>query len=57
MPKEATLNRPGATQTLAHAFSRGARCSGDFTMVDHVAMADRQLEDVRAQFAVPPREC
>ena len=57
VPKEATLNRPGATQTLAHAFSRGARCSGDFTMVDHLAMADRQLEDVRAQSAVPPREC
>jgi hypothetical protein len=57
VPKEATLNRPGATQTLAHAFSRGARCGGDFTMVDHLAMADRQLDDVRAEFAVPPREC
>jgi hypothetical protein len=57
VPKEATLNRPGATQTLAHAFNRGARCGSDFTIVDHLAMADRQLDDVRAQFAVPPREC
>jgi hypothetical protein len=31
--------------------------SGDFTTVDHLAMADCQLDDVRAQFAVPPREC
>ena len=28
-----------------------------FTTVDHLAVADRQLDDVRAPFAVPPREC
>jgi hypothetical protein len=57
VPKQATLSRPGATQTLAHAFSRGARCGSDFTLVDHLAMAHRQLDDVRAEFAVPAREC
>jgi hypothetical protein len=57
VPKQATLSRPGATQTLTHAFSRGARCGSDFTLVDHLAMAHRQLDDVRAEFAVPAREC
>ncbi len=25
--------------------------------IDHLAIADQPLEDVRAQFGVPPREC
>ncbi len=57
IPKEATLIRPGAVETLAHTFNRGARCSGDFTMIDHLAIAAEQLDAVRARFAVPPREC
>ncbi len=57
VPKEATLNRPGAAKTLAHAFSRGVRCGDDFTTIDHLAIADQLLEEVRARFAVPPREC
>jgi hypothetical protein len=57
VPKEATLDRPGAAATLAEAFSRGVRCTGDFTTIDHLAIADRQLEDVREEFGVPPRAC
>jgi hypothetical protein len=57
VPKEGTLNRPGAADTLAHAFWRGARCAGDFTTVDHLARAHEPLEDVRASFGIPPRAC
>jgi hypothetical protein len=56
VPKEGTLARPGAAQTVAHAFWRGAQCTGDFTTVDHLALADQPLEDVRASFGIPPRE-
>lgn len=51
------LGRPGAVQTVAHAFDRGARCSADFSLVDHLSMADEPLEAVRARFGVPAREC
>jgi len=39
VPKEATLNRPGAAATLAEAFSRGVQCTGDFTMIGDVDLA------------------
>jgi hypothetical protein len=54
-PKEGGLSRPGAPETIAHAFWRGARCTGDFTTVDHLALADQPLEEVRASFGVPAR--
>jgi hypothetical protein len=56
VPKEGTLSRPGAAETVAHAFWRGARCSGDFTTVDHLARAYEPLADVRASFGIPERE-
>jgi hypothetical protein len=52
--KEGTLGRPGAAETVAHAFWRGAQCSGDFTTVDHLARAHEPLESVRASFGIPP---
>lgn len=55
--KEGTLNRPGAAETVAHAFWRGAQCTGDFTTVDHLARAHEPLEDVRASFGIPARVC
>jgi hypothetical protein len=55
-PRLGTLGRPGAAATLAHAMVRGSECIGDFTTADHMAMADRPLADVRAQFGVPPRQ-
>ena len=57
IPKEATLNRPGAAKTLAHALNRGVRCGDDFTTIDHLAIADQPLDEVRARFAVPSRGC
>jgi hypothetical protein len=57
VPKQATLARPGATDTLAHAMWRGMQCTGDFTSADHLARADRPLEDVRTEFGVPVRTC
>jgi ubiquinone biosynthesis protein Coq4 len=52
--KESTLARPGAVETLAEAFTRGQQCTGDFTAIDHLAMADRPLADIRADFNVVP---
>lgn len=57
VPKEGTLGRPGAAETVAHAFWRGAQATIDFTTVDHLALADQPLEDVRASFGIPPRDC
>jgi hypothetical protein len=57
VPKEGGLARTGAPETLAHALWRGARCTGDFTTVDHLALADQPLETVRASFGIPARAC
>jgi hypothetical protein len=52
----ASLGRPGAAEAVAHALDRGSRCTGDFTVVDHLAMVDEPLADVRRRYGVPPRE-
>ncbi|MGH8982601.1 MAG: hypothetical protein ACRDY6_01845 [Acidimicrobiia bacterium] len=57
VPKQVSLARPGATDTLAHAMWRGTQYTGDFTTADHLARADCPLEDVRAEFGVPARIC
>jgi hypothetical protein len=54
VPKDATLARPGAADMLGRAFLRGAQCTGDFTAVDHLALAATPLAHVREQFGVPP---
>jgi hypothetical protein len=56
VPKEGTLDRPGAAETVAHAFWRGAHTARDFTTVDHLALADQPLDDVRASFGIPDRD-
>jgi len=53
MPKAATLTRGGATDLLGDALWRGAQCTADFSQADHLAMADRRLDEVRAHFGVP----
>jgi hypothetical protein len=55
VPKEGCLSRPGAPDSVAHAFWRGAACTGDFSTVDHLALAHEPLADVRAAFGIPPR--
>jgi hypothetical protein len=54
VPKTASLTRDGATSLLAEAFLRGARCRGDFTAVDHLALVEVPLREVRDRFGVPP---
>jgi len=53
-PKDQTLARPGVAETFAIALHRGTQCTGDFATADHLALADRPLEEVRARFGVPP---
>lgn len=52
--KTATLTRPGAIETLAEAFARGSQCTGDFTAIDHLGMAERPLAAIRAEYGIPP---
>lgn len=49
------LHLPGAADLLADAFHRGSLASGDFSQVDHLAMAHRPIADIRAEFNVVPR--
>ena len=55
VPKAGTLARDGAPDLLAEGFRRGSECIGDFTTIDHLALADIPLAEVREQFGVPPR--
>jgi len=50
------LARPGAADLLAAELVRGGECTADFSRVDHFAMVDRPLADIRAEFGVgtPP---
>lgn len=41
---------------LADALLRGSECGRDFSNVDLLAMATRDIEDVRVDFCVPPRQ-
>jgi ubiquinone biosynthesis protein Coq4 len=54
VPKTASLTRQGATDLLAEAFLRGSQCTGDFTAVDHLALVELPLADVRGRFGVSP---
>jgi hypothetical protein len=53
-PKHATLSRPGVADMFARAMARGVATTGDFAAADHLALADRPLEEVRATYGVPP---
>jgi len=50
------LAAPGAMEVVAHAFERGTRTDQDFSLVDHLAMADLPLDEVRSRFGVPSRD-
>ena len=49
-----TLAAPGAAQLLASELARGSRCTADFSIIDHLAIVEVPLADVRAQFGVQP---
>ena len=53
-PKHETLSRPGVADMFGRAMARGVATTGDFAAADHLAMADRPLEEVRAAYGVPP---
>ena len=50
--EQGILARPGAAELLAAELDRGGRCIADFSRMDHFAMVERPLADVRAEFGV-----
>ncbi len=50
--QEAVLVRPGAIDLLGQELARGAACTSDFALVDHLVLAPLPLEEVRARFGV-----
>lgn len=49
-----TLDAPGAADLLATELARGSGCTADFSVIDHLAIAEMPLAEVRAQFGVQP---
>ena len=52
-PKVAALERPGATELFVDAIDRGLGVPLDIQALDHLAMVDRDLAELRADLAVP----
>ncbi len=52
--KVATLDRRGVPELLGEGLRRGAQCAVDLSQVDHLAIVERPLSDVRTQFNVIP---
>jgi hypothetical protein len=48
------LTTPGAAELLGRELARGAACSADFSLVDHLALAHLPLDEVRDRFGVRP---
>jgi hypothetical protein len=48
------LATPGAAELLGRELARGAACSADFSLVDHLALAHLPLDEVRDRFGVRP---
>ncbi|MGA7417864.1 MAG: hypothetical protein WBW80_07720 [Acidimicrobiales bacterium] len=54
-PTKGVLDRHGAPDVFADAMRRGASCSADISSIDHLALADQPIRDVRASLSIPPR--
>ena len=54
--KRGALDLPGAPELLAEAWRRGAACTGDFSRLDHLALAAVPLVEIRQRFHVLPLE-
>lgn len=52
--KVATMDRHGAPELFGEGLARGALCSVDLSQVDHLAIAEWPLEEVRRRFNVIP---
>ena len=48
------MEDPSAPDFLAEALQRGSTCTGDFTSLDHLAIADVPLIEIRSQYNVVP---
>jgi hypothetical protein len=47
-----TLSLDGASELLGQEMARGAKCTADFSLVDHFALAPLPLAEVRRRFGV-----
>jgi hypothetical protein len=54
-PEIGVLNRPGLSDLWASALDRGARSGVDFSTIDHLALADHPLDEVRERLQVAPQ--
>ena len=52
--EERILDEPGAAELLALELARGARCTADCSLVDHIGLAALPLAEVRERFGVEP---
>lgn len=50
--EQGVLARPGAADLLATEIARGGECIADFSRVDHFALVDRPLAEIRAEYGV-----
>jgi hypothetical protein len=51
-----TLSDPGAVDHLVNALWRASRCTADVMGgVDHFALADTPLEELRQRWNIPPK--
>lgn len=48
------VDMPGAADLFAEALQRGAACGGDFTKLDHLAIAHIPLIEIRRELKIPP---
>jgi ubiquinone biosynthesis protein Coq4 len=54
IPKEAVLDRDGAMDLLANGFLRGQRTTVDCRSLDHMAIVDRPLAEIRSECGIEP---
>ncbi len=54
--EDSTLAAPGAADLFGRELARGSACAGDFSLVDHFALAPLPLTEVRGMFGVRPPE-
>ena len=52
--KIATLDRKGVPEMFGEGLRRGGQCTVDLSQIDHLAMAERPLAEIRDQFNVIP---
>lgn len=51
--KEGILMREGAAELVFEGFDRGAQCTGDFSIADHLSMAHLPIAQIREMYSVP----